>query len=131
MVFHDPPQHERLRLPLRQAFLPRTVDRLRPFVERTVDECATVMRERLDSGEVVDVVTELAFPIPAIVIAELLGVPASDRDEFKTWSADLATVVFGTTADPRRAEQAARGTRRFAPRTVRMPACARRSATAR
>ncbi len=113
MVFHDPPQHERLRLPLRQAFLPRTVDRLRPFVERTVDECATVMRERLDSGEVVDVVTELAFPIPAIVIAELLGVPASDRDEFKTWSADLATVVFGTTADPRRAEQAARGTRRF------------------
>ncbi|MFN8022071.1 MAG: cytochrome P450 [Acidimicrobiales bacterium] len=113
MVFHDPPQHERLRLPLRRAFLPRTIDALRPFVEHTVDRCVDLMAERLADGETVDVVAELAFPIPAIVIAELLGVPASDRDEFKTWSADLATVVFGTTADPRRAEQAARGTRRF------------------
>ena len=113
MVFHDPPQHERLRLPLRQAFVPLAVERLRPFVARTVESFATTIRERLASGEVIDLVGELAFPIPAIVIAELLGVPASDRDEFKTWSADLATVVFGTTADPRRAEVAARGTRRF------------------
>lgn len=113
MVFHDPPQHERLRWPVRRAFTPSTVERLRPFVERVVDERVTDIAARLADGEIVDLVSELAFPLPAIVIAELLGVPASDRDEFKTWSADLATVVFGTTADPRRAAQAARGTQRF------------------
>ncbi len=113
MVFHDPPQHERLRRPVHRAFTPRTVERLRPFVDAVVDAQATSIAERLADGETVDLVTDLAFPLPAIVIAELLGVPASDRDEFKGWSADLATVVFGTTADPRRAEQAARGTQRF------------------
>jgi cytochrome P450 len=114
MVFHDPPHHDRLKHPVRRAFTPRRVEQLRPFVQQTVDAHAAAIRERLLDGDAVDVLTDLAFPIPAIVIAELLGVPASDRDEFKTWSADLATVVFGTTADPRRAEQAARGTRRFA-----------------
>jgi cytochrome P450 len=113
MVFHDPPHHDRLKHPVRRAFTPRRVEQLRPFVQQTVDAHAAAIRERLLDGDAVDVLTDLAFPIPAIVIAELLGVPASDRDEFKTWSADLATVVFGTTADPRRAEQAARGTRRF------------------
>lgn len=112
MVFHDPPHHERLKNPVRRAFTPRTVEQLRPFVERTVAEHAAVIRERLDDGDTVDIVSDLAFPIPAIVIAELLGVPASDRDDFKSWSADLAAVVFGST-DPRRGEQAARGTRRF------------------
>ena len=113
MVFHDPPQHERLRWPVRRAFTPRTVEQLRPFVERVVRDCVRTIHERLADGETVDLVPELAFPVPAIVIAELLGVPASDREAFKTWSNDLATVVFGTTADPRRAEQAARGTQRF------------------
>jgi cytochrome P450 len=114
MVFHDPPQHDRLRDPVRRAFTPRRVDELRPFVARVVDDCVDDLRARLDDGETVDVLRELAFPVPAIVIAELLGVPASDRDDFATWSRDLAVVVFGTTADPSRAEQAARGTRRFA-----------------
>lgn len=113
MVFHDPPQHERLRWPVRRAFTPRTVEQLRPFVERVVDEHVTSIAARLADGETVDLVPELAFPLPAIVIAELLGVPAADREAFKGWSADLATVVFGTTADPRRAAQAARGTQRF------------------
>lgn len=114
MVFHDPPQHERLKAPVRRAFTPRAVEGLRPFIEATTAECVATMRERLAAGETVDLVTELAFPLPAIVIAELLGVPASDRDEFKDWSNQLAAIVFGASSNPQQAERAAAGSARFA-----------------
>jgi cytochrome P450 len=114
MVFHDPPGHERLREPVRRAFTPRAVEALRPHVHEIVDSCIDVVEERLRSGEVVDVHHELAFPVPAIVIAELLGVPASDRDEFKGWSSQLAAIVFGTNDRSTQASRAAEGTRRFA-----------------
>lgn len=112
MVFHDPPAHERLRGPLRRTFTPRTVERLRPHVIETVDAHLDAMAARFDGDEPVDLIGSLAFPLPAIVIAELLGVPPSDRDEFKTWSDQLAAIVFGTSA-PDRAERAAAGTARF------------------
>lgn len=114
MVFHDPPAHERLRNPVRRAFTPRTEESLRPFVERVVDECIDDVVTRLRDGEVVDLVDALAFPLPAIVIAELLGIPASDRDEFRTWSAQLAAIVFGASSGPGQAERAAAGAARFA-----------------
>jgi len=114
MVFHDPPHHERLRGPVRRAFTPKAVERLRAFAEDVVDESLARCRERLHDGEVVDLVRELAFPLPAIVIAELLGVPAGDRAEFKTWSSELAAIVFGASSAPDQAERAARGAARFA-----------------
>lgn len=114
MVFLDPPGHERLRDPVRRAFTPKAVEDLRPFVQRVTTDCVAAMRTRLEAGETVDVVSELAFPLPAIVIAELLGVPAEDRDEFKHWSNQLAVIVFGTTGDPSRALDAAAGSARFA-----------------
>jgi cytochrome P450 len=114
MVFHDPPHHERLKAPVRRAFTPKAVEGLRPFVERITADCVASMRARLADGEPVDIVADLAFPLPAIVIAELLGVPASDRDEFKTWSNQLATIVFGASSNPQQAERAAEGSARFA-----------------
>lgn len=113
MVFHDPPHHERLKAPVRRAFTPRAVEGLRPFVERVVDECLDTIAVRLAEGEQVDLVEHLAFPLPAIVIAELLGVPASDRDDFKHWSNELSAIVFGASADPRQAERAAAGSAQF------------------
>jgi cytochrome P450 len=113
MVFHDPPHHERLRAPVRRAFTPRAVDALRPHIASVVDTCLDVMAERLHDGEPVDLVHELAFPLPAIVIAELLGVPPSDRDDFKTWSTQLAAIVFGTANRAEQAATAAEGTARF------------------
>jgi cytochrome P450 len=113
MVFHDPPHHERLRDPVRRAFTPRTVDALRPHVEQVVDACLDQMEHDLDASGRTDVVDRLAFPIPAIVIAELLGVPPADRDEFKTWSTQLAAVVFGTSDRSSQASRAAAGTAKF------------------
>jgi cytochrome P450 len=114
MVFHDPPHHERLRGPARRAFTPKAVEGLRPFAQRVVDECVDAMEDRMRAGETVDVVAELAFPLPAIVIAELLGVPPSDRDAFKTWSNELAAIVFGASTSPNQAERAASGSHEFA-----------------
>jgi cytochrome P450 len=114
MVFHDPPHHERLKAPVRRAFTPRAVESLRPHVEQVVDGCLDEMAARIACGEAADVIRLLAFPLPAIVIAELLGVPAEDRDEFKTWSAQLAAIVFGTSDRANQAATAAAGTARFA-----------------
>lgn len=110
MVFHDPPDHERLREPLRRTFTPRTVENLRPHVEQIVGQLLDTMA---DNGEC-DLVAELAFPLPAIVIAELLGVPPEDRERFKTWSTMLAAIVFGGSNRPDQAEVAAAGSAQFA-----------------
>jgi unspecific monooxygenase len=80
----DPPDHTRLRRLVSKAFTPRLVERLRPRVETLVDELLEPV-----SGEV-DLIATLAYPLPVIVISEMLGVPAADRDLFKGWSDSLA-----------------------------------------
>ena len=114
MVFHDPPSHERLREPLRRTFTPKAVESLRPAISRLVDELVSSLETRLRDGETVDLIDALAFPLPAIVIAELLGVPHEDRDRFKTWSSELAAIVFGASNRDDRALRAAAGTAHFA-----------------
>jgi len=82
MLFKDPPDHTRLRRLVSRAFSPRAVERLRPRI-------ATIVDELLAGGTVegvLDVVRDLAFPLPIHVIAELLGVPASERDRFHAWT---------------------------------------------
>jgi cytochrome P450 len=109
MVFHDPPHHERLKGPVRRAFTPKRVEALRPHVEALVDD---LLDEMADEGTT-DVVARLAFPLPAIVIAELLGVPPEDRDRFKEWSRQLAAIVFGAGNRADQAETAAAGSAQF------------------
>ncbi len=87
-VFQDAPAHTRLRGGVSAAFTPQAVEALRPRV-------AALVAELLDAVEDVgrcDLVADVAFPLPAIVIAELLGVPATERARFRQWSADLAAV---------------------------------------
>jgi cytochrome P450 len=110
MVFHDPPEHPRLREPLRRAFTPRRIANLTPRIEAIVAELLI----ELERNEAPDLIRDFAFPLPAIVIAELLGVPASDREEFKHWSDQLATLVFGTSNRSDPAEHAAAGSEQFA-----------------
>lgn len=114
MVFHDPPDHERLRAPLRRTFTPRMVESLRPRVESLVEELCDGMAVTVAERGSVDLIADFAFPLPAIVIAELLGVPPADRDRFKTWSAQLAAIVFGASNRPDQAEAAAAGSAQFA-----------------
>ena len=107
MVFNDPPEHTRLRRLVHRAFTPRAVEAMR-------DRARTVAHELLDdvveSGRA-DLVSDFAFPIPAIVIAEMLGVPPQDRDRFKVWSDQLSSLVFGNFDDPGRYDRATGGMR--------------------
>ena len=94
MVFRDPPAHTRLRDPVRRAITPRTVDRLRPAIAETIDELLDEVEADVGQGEVWDFKDRIASPLPALIIAELLGVPGSERHRFKGWSDDLAQIVF-------------------------------------
>ncbi len=90
MIFRDPPAHTHLRDPVRRALTPRVVERLRPIVTEMVDELIGGLP---DAGGF-DFRTEFAEPLPAQVIAALLGVPADERHRFKAWSHGLAEIVF-------------------------------------
>lgn len=90
MIFRDPPAHTHLRDPVRRALTPRVVERLRPTVEEMVGE----LIEELPHAGRFDFRSEFAEPLPAQVIAALLGVPASERHRFRGWSHGLAEIVF-------------------------------------
>ncbi len=85
-IFLDPPDHTRLRGLVSRAFTPKRVEELRPRAQRVVDE---VLGKAAVAGGM-EVVGQLAFPLPVLMICELLGVPSSDVGEFKEWSAVLA-----------------------------------------
>ncbi|MEA2900998.1 MAG: pimeloyl-[acyl-carrier protein] synthase [Actinomycetota bacterium] len=91
MMFKDPPDHTRLRGLVSQAFTPRTVDSLKPRIERLVDELLDEVVARGD-GEF-DVLADLAYPLPTVVICELLGVPVADRESFKGWAAGASRLL--------------------------------------
>lgn len=89
MLDLDPPDHTRLRSLVSKAFTPRSVSALGPRIQEIVDELldAAAGKERFD------LIRDFAFPLPVIVIAEMLGIPAEDRDRFEVWSNDLALAV--------------------------------------
>ncbi len=82
----DPPDHTRIRKLMNQAFRPRAVERLRQRVRALVAELLDVVAER---GEM-DLIADLALPVPSTVICEMMGVPVADRVQFTRWTA-LAT----------------------------------------
>jgi pimeloyl-[acyl-carrier protein] synthase len=81
----DPPEHTRMRRLLQKTFLPRTLERLAVEIERTAAELLDAAQARGN----VDLVADLAYPLPVTVIAELLGVPRGDRAQLKRWSATI------------------------------------------
>jgi cytochrome P450 len=80
MLSVDPPDHNRLRGLVSKAFTPRRVDELRPRVQALIDELLDSIAAQ-GPDAVVDLVSELAFPLPFSVICELLGVPEQDRGQ--------------------------------------------------
>lgn len=88
-LFRDPPSHTQVRALLNKGFVPGLIDRLRPHIQSVVHELLQAPTER----RALEVVGELAYPLPAIVIAEMIGVPRQDRDKFKRWSDDLASLL--------------------------------------
>jgi cytochrome P450 len=88
ILFLDPPDHTRLRGLVSKAFTPKVIGTLRPRIEQIVDERLDAVEARGDGR--MDVVTDLAYPLPVVIICELLGVPAEDHETFQDWSSDLA-----------------------------------------
>ncbi|MPY63132.1 cytochrome P450 [Streptomyces spongiae] len=85
MLDLEPPDHTRIRRLVSKAFTPRTVERLGPYVRG--------LAEQLVDGLVAagggDLLTDVAEPLPVAVIAEMLGIPESDRAQLRPWSADI------------------------------------------
>lgn len=108
MVFRDPPQHTRLRAPVRNAFTPRRVEDLTGLVSGVVDD----VLKTLPDGQF-EIRRDFAGPLPALVIAAVLGVNGDDREHFQRWSDDLATVVFSTTPSTVPSDTAIRATEEF------------------
>ena len=84
LLMLNPPDHTRLRKLVSKAFTPRTVEALRPHIVRLTDDILDGIDGRGTRSEPVDVMSELAFPLPVTVIGEMLGVPADDRAQFQT-----------------------------------------------
>jgi len=82
LISTDPPRHRQLRALVSQAFTPRAINQLAPRIEAIAQELLDAVSE---TGEA-DIVHDFAYPLPVIVIAELLGIPVADRARFKRWS---------------------------------------------
>ncbi len=102
MLTSDPPLHTRLRRLVSKAFTPRMVEGLRPRIQHIVDELLDAVR---DSGRM-DLIRDLAYPLPVIVIAEMLGIPPQERDQFKRWSDEIAATLGGPFTPPEVLERA-------------------------
>jgi cytochrome P450 len=97
MISSDPPRHRQLRSLVTQAFTPKAVEALGPRIEEIVKEQLDWVMEQ----ESMDVIGDLGIPLPVTVIAELLGIPPSDRDRFKRWSdVVVSRANFGENMDP-------------------------------
>jgi cytochrome P450 len=82
MIATDPPKHRQLRNLVTQAFTPKAVNALQPRIHSIVNE---YLDPQMGTGEI-DIIADIGYPLPVIVIAELLGIPTEDRDKFKNWS---------------------------------------------
>jgi cytochrome P450 len=92
----DPPDHTRLRKLMSQAFRPRATERLRARVEALVGSLLDQVAER---GRM-DVIADLALPVPSTVICEMMGVPTPDRDKFTEWTAATTHLLAAAMAPP-------------------------------
>ncbi len=99
MLFLDPPAHVRLRSLASQAFSPRRVEVLRSHIQ----DITNSLLDRVQSNGRMDVIGDLAEPLPCIVTAEMLGVPTTDHRQLKAWSQDFAEMLGNFQHNPNRA----------------------------
>jgi cytochrome P450 len=104
MLFMDAPAHTRLRGLCSSAFTSRQVDGLRPHIQNIADD----LIDRVLSQGRMDVIADFAAPLPAVVTAELLGVPTSDHQQLKSWSADFAEMLGNFQHNPDRVSRVLR-----------------------
>jgi cytochrome P450 len=88
MFDKEPPDHTRLRSLVHKAFTPRRVENLRGQIQTITDQLLDAVQER----GTMDMLADFAVPLPVTVIAELLGIPESDRHLLRPWSQDIVTM---------------------------------------
>ncbi|HUN53101.1 MAG TPA: cytochrome P450 [Candidatus Sulfotelmatobacter sp.] len=93
MVFRDPPDHTRLRRLFNKVFTPSAVAALRPDIEAVVSDLLDGLAVKTRAGEAIDWIADFAYPLPATVIMDLLGVPRIDIERVKLWSDDIALFI--------------------------------------
>jgi cytochrome P450 len=103
MLQQDPPTHTRLRRLVSGAFTPRAIRGLREQIQTIVDRCL----DRVAAEGRMDVIRDLALPVPSTVICEMMGVPVADRDTFTQWTAQ-ATFGLATPLMPPEVTEMAR-----------------------
>ncbi|UKA72958.1 cytochrome P450 [Arthrobacter sp. FW306-06-A] len=94
LITADPPRHRQLRSLVTQAFTPKAVVALAPRISALTDE---LLEGLVGRGGSADLIQDLAYPLPVIVISELMGIPGQDRERFKHWS---DTIVSQTRTGP-------------------------------
>jgi len=107
MLFRDPPYHTRLRTLCAAAFTPARVAVLKGHIQEIAD---SLIHRFIGRGQA-DIVAELAEPMPAIVTAEMLGVPVRDYQKLKQWSIDFAEILGNFLHDPERVARVAASVR--------------------
>lgn len=100
MVVTDPPEHRRLRRLAAGAFSPRRIAAMETRIQEIVDD---LLDEFVAHGHQ-DLIAHLTYPLPATVIAELIGAPQTDTHRFRAWSVALSQVAFGSGDDARHGE---------------------------
>lgn len=105
LVFRDPPAHARLRTLVNKAFVPNALEAWRPRIQAIVDDLLDRVAER---GSM-DLIGDFAFPLPASVIMDMLGVPRADMDTIRIWSNDIALFIGTARGVPDKYERAQAG----------------------
>src|SRR4029453_6757315 len=97
MLNQDPPDHTRLRSLVNKAFTPTMVNQMRSHIESIAND----LLDEVEMRREMDLVAEFAFVLPVTVIAEMLGIPPKDRDQFKVWSHHLTAALEPSPDIPR------------------------------
>lgn len=101
MLFADPPKHTRLRRIVNRAFSPRRIESLGPRIQQVTDE----LLDRCSTDGPIDLLSSFAFPLPLIVICELIGIPEHERAQAQKWCTTVARTGFSK-ADKEKLAQA-------------------------
>ena len=113
MALQDMPQHTRLRKMVSESFTRRALEAFRPAVQQVAD----ALLDRVQPYHRMDLVTDFAQPLPAMVIAEMFGIAHEDRESFQRWADDVIRFFGGTFGnvdeDARRANEGAVNLERF------------------
>ena len=110
VAFKDPPEHSRLRKLMKTVFTPETAIAQRSVIEKSVDRLIRRIEDKSDF----DLVSDFAFPLPAMVIMDLLGLPEEDMDDLKDWSDQMQLFIGSATASPQKYDLAETGATRMA-----------------